>query len=82
MLAAGAGQLGQEEMATMLGEGVERTLVPLVRRFDAQLGLVSDSQDALLKRLDTVTDGSCSRGMRTGPCKEGAQRERARGVAV
>ena len=56
-------ELGQEEMATMLGEGVERTLVPLVRRFDAQLGLVSDSQDALLKRLDTVTDGSCSRGM-------------------
>ena len=37
----------------MLGEGVERTLVPLVRRFEAQLGLVSDSQDALLNRLDT-----------------------------
>ena len=54
-------QASQTEMANALGKGLESTLVPLVRRFDDQLGLVSDSQDGLLKRLDSITEGtSCA----------------------
>eukprot|EP00947_MAST-08B_sp_MAST-8B-sp1_P004766 g4766.t1 len=41
-------------LSAKLGESLERTLVPLVRRFDEQLGTVSDSQDVLLRRLDSI----------------------------
>lgn len=42
----------------LLASGVEASLTPLLRKFDTQLGLVGNSQDALMERLESITKGN------------------------